>query len=87
MLNQLSRTLPQHQTTKNPLSFEAAAIILSLDAPDHDQDEQVPDVCPQGVHVAGVSIGHKVRCYGLISQRESNPPCAMFRVHYSSLNR
>jgi hypothetical protein len=36
-------TLPRHQTTSNPLSFEAEAIILSLNSPDHDQVERALD--------------------------------------------
>jgi hypothetical protein len=33
----------RRQTTRILLRFEALAIILSLNAPDHDQDEQVLD--------------------------------------------
>ena len=61
--------------------------MLSLNSPDHDQDDQVLDVLLEEGLVTGVSIGNRVRCYSLISLRESSPPRTMFRVYYSSLDR
>ena len=68
------------------LSFEAVAIILSLNSPDHDQDEPVWMLCSNKVNVTRVRIWHRVRCYSQMSLRESSPPRTMFRVHYSSLD-
>jgi hypothetical protein len=39
----LQETLYLHKRTSNRIGFDALAIILSLYAPDHDQDEQVLD--------------------------------------------
>jgi hypothetical protein len=47
MLNHLSRTSApasdDQYSTSIPLSFEAVAIIVSLNSPDHEQDELVLD--------------------------------------------
>jgi hypothetical protein len=34
-------------------------------------------LCWMRVNVTGVSVGHRVRCYSLISLRESSPPRTM----------
>jgi hypothetical protein len=37
------------------------------------------------VYISGVSDRHRVRCYSLISLRESSPPRTMLRIPYSIL--
>jgi hypothetical protein len=44
-------------------------------------------LCTQMVYVNRVSVRHGVRSYSLISFRTCPPPRAMFRIHYSSLDR
>ena len=61
---------------------------MSLHAPDRDQDEQVPDVSNEdGLCLEGQIWEGGHRCYNLINLRKCTPSHAMFRIHYSILNR